>query len=192
MWLKWWNTHRFLRKNNRKRKSELEIKAFGIQLIIIILNIAAYLRRSYCSIKLSDGKIHHIHVHFESFKVLKEELTGSEVNTAYKIQCNLHSVKHLASIIIRAHIQTHVKLFSYNNYNFNHLNPPQNIYLVVALNFRSDYRLRTHQWIERGNFDFSDPFSSVYKCHNRPLHVLVTLLIFILITGTFLEYILEG
>ena len=35
--------------------------------------------------------------------------------------------------------------------------PPQNIYLVVALNFRSDYRLRTHQWTERGNFDFSDP-----------------------------------
>ena len=58
--------------------------------------------------------------------------------------------------------------------------PPQNIYLVVALNFRSDYRLRTHQWIERGNFDFSDPFSSVYKCHNRPLHALVTLLILVM------------
>ena len=70
---------------------------------------------------------------------------------------------------------------------------PSKSYMCVfggsIMNFRSDYRLRTHQWIERGNFDFSDPFSSVYKCHNRPLHALVTLLIFIIIMDTFLEYI---
>ena len=52
------------------------------------------------------------------------------------------------------------------------------ILVVAALNFRSDYRLRTHQWIERGNFDFSDPFRSIYKCHNTLFHILVTLLIF--------------
>ena len=68
---------------------------------------------------------------------------------------------------------------SCNNSNFNHLNPLETYILVVAaLNFRSDYRLRTHQWIERGNFDFSDPFRSIYKCHNTLFHVLVTLLIF--------------
>ena len=53
----------------------------------------------------------------------------------------------------------HILFFhSCNNSNFNHLNPLETYILVVAaLNFRSDYQLRTHQWTERGNFDFSDP-----------------------------------
>ena len=56
-------------------------------------------------------------------------------------------------------IETDTSYFhSCNNSNFNHLNPLETYILVVAaLNFRSDYRLRTHQWTERGNFDFSDP-----------------------------------